>query len=175
MSAALDLGCGKEIRNPFNAESVFGIDIIEQNLPNYAVANLFRDPIPFPDNSFDFVTAYDFIEHVPRQAFDMEKSRIPFVELMDEIYRVLKPGGIFFSDTPCIPEDLTREGATRDLHLVFADPTHVNIISLYTYKFYFCAPHCWAKAYGFKGSFDLVHQAYRGMNLMSTLKKGPVS
>lgn len=171
MSCSLDLGCGKEIRNPFNADAAFGIDIIQQAVPNYVACDLFRSPIPFQDNTFDFVTAYDFIEHVPRQAFDMEKSRIPFVELMDEIHRVLKPGGIFFSDTPCIPEDLTKEGATRDLHLVFADPTHVNIISLYTYKFYFCAPHCWASAYGFKGSFELVDQTYRGMNLMSTLCK----
>lgn len=171
MSISIDLGCGKEIRNPFNADTAIGIDIIDSETQNYMKADLFRSPIPFEDASVDFVTAFDFIEHVPRQAFDLGESRLPFVELMDEIYRVLKPGGVFFSDTPAIPDDLTKDGATRDLQLVFADPTHVNIISAYTFTFYFCTPHCWAKEYGFKGQFELLSQGYRGMNLMSQLRK----
>lgn len=171
MTRALDLGCGEKPRNDYKAGEVYGIDIIEQKGNNISTVDLACSPIPFPDEFFDFVTAYDFLEHIPRHGFIDGRSVMPFLALMDEIFRVLRQGGVFFSDTPAFPEDMTKEGATRDLHLCFADPTHVNVISLYTFPFYFCEPHCWAKQYGFKGRFELVSQEFRGMNLMSTIKK----
>ena len=45
--------------------------------------------MPFPDQFFDFVTAHDFLEHIPRLIYSPAR-RLPFVELMNEIWRVLK-------------------------------------------------------------------------------------
>jgi SAM-dependent methyltransferase len=59
------------------------------------------EPIPFESNFFDSVSAYDFLEHIPRQAIDYQAmiTRVPFLELMSEIHRVLKPNGRFFALT----------------------------------------------------------------------------
>jgi len=46
----------------------------------------YKDILPYKDNSFDGVCAYAVFEHIPA-------SKIPNV--LDEIHRVLKPGGIF--------------------------------------------------------------------------------
>ena len=32
----------------------------------FRLANLSIDPIPHPDSSFDSISAFDFLEHVPR-------------------------------------------------------------------------------------------------------------
>jgi 2-polyprenyl-3-methyl-5-hydroxy-6-metoxy-1,4-benzoquinol methylase len=45
--------------------------------------------IAFPSKSFDVVTLMDVIEHVPEPS-----------DLMQEIYRILRPGGIVFVVTP---------------------------------------------------------------------------
>lgn len=56
-----------------------------------ARVDIFRDfakrGIPFADNTFDEVRAYDVIEHI--------ELYTDFVFTMNEIYRVLKPGGLF--------------------------------------------------------------------------------
>lgn len=63
--------------------------------------------LPFADSSVDMVRAWDFLEHIP-----LGKT----VSVIEEIYRVLKPGGIFDSHTP----DASRgQGA-------FQDPTHIS-------------------------------------------------
>jgi len=73
MKKHLDLGCGLKPRNPYFAESTFGCDIrdidsdVEKIGFDYKKVNLVMEPIPYPDNFFDSVSAYDFLEHVPRQ------------------------------------------------------------------------------------------------------------
>jgi hypothetical protein len=66
MTKTLDLGCGASPKNPFNANEVYGIDL--RNSPDERIrfADLSIDPIPHADEMFDFVSAYDFIEHIPR-------------------------------------------------------------------------------------------------------------
>jgi SAM-dependent methyltransferase len=95
----LDLGCGLKPRNPFNADELFGIDIRPNENQNIKVADLAIEAIPFPDDHFDYVSAYDFIEHIPRVIYNPNR-RFSFIELMNEIYRVLKMGGTFASFTP---------------------------------------------------------------------------
>jgi SAM-dependent methyltransferase len=159
----LDLGCGPLPRNPFEAGHAHGIDIRRSDNESVLSADLKNSPIPFPNDHFDFVTAYDFIEHVPRVMSSTENTRFPFVELMGEIHRVLRPGGIFFSKTPAFP---SQE--------VFQDPTHVNPISENTFPLYFCeqgSDQPWAVMYGFQGSFSLIAQGHSYHDLLTLMRK----
>ena len=147
----LDLGCGIAPRNPFKCQALFGCDIREMCTAQsevgfeYKKVNLVREPIPFSDHYFNSVSAFDFIEHVPRQLVDANGVLInPFVDLMSEIHRVLKPGGRLIAITPAYP----RPEA-------FQDPTHVNIITDQTHT-YFVGENPYAAIYGFKGKFEVV-------------------
>jgi len=159
MKTSLDLGCGVKPKNPFNADLVFGIDVRDDIDLNIRRADLVVEPIPYEDASFDYVTAFDFIEHVPRLIYAPQR-RYPFVELMNEVYRVLRPEGQFLSFTPAYPHAPA-----------FRDPTHVNIITEETYPVYFDDKYCWAQQYGFKGRFQIVKQEWSGPHLVSVLKK----
>lgn len=143
----LDLGCGLIPRNPFNSPEVFGVDIRDDLSIKIKKADLAVEKIPFEDNFFDAVTAYDFIEHIPRIIY-MPYRRFSFVELMNEIHRVLIPGGFFISHTPAYPSSLA-----------FRDPTHVNIITDETFSLYFDDEYKLAKMYGFNGSFHVEYQS----------------
>jgi SAM-dependent methyltransferase len=145
----LDLGCGEIPRNPYSRSNVCGVDVrplATQGSFEYKVANLFLDPIPYDDNSFGSVSAYDFIEHVPRllSTNDGLGTTFPFIRLMNEIWRVLAPGGRFYALTPAYP---SAEA--------FTDPTHINIITEQTHT-YFCGDLPLGRMYGFQGSFRAV-------------------
>ena len=151
MTISLDLGCGETIRNPYQALQVIGLDIQD--------ADLAIEPIPHPDDYFDFVTAYDFLEHIPRLLY-VPQRRYPFVELMSEVWRVMKVGGKFLSSTPAFPHAPA-----------FQDPTHVNIITPLTFAEYFDDEKTWAKMYGFKGKFHINNMRYHGPHLIAELEK----
>ena len=144
----LDIGCNSNPRNPFNADKLYGVDIIDLDTKdfNYQKCNLIFDSLPFPDSSFDSVSAYDFLEHVPRTATINNTGVFPFIHVMNEIYRVLKPGGKFHGITPGYP----RSEA-------FVDPTHVNFITKKTHT-YFTSPKYKARMYGFTGKFKIVRK-----------------
>ena len=65
----LDIGCGKQPRNPFMAKNLFGVDILGSVDPNIKSADLTTENIPFEDSTFDYITAFDFIEHIPRVVY----------------------------------------------------------------------------------------------------------
>lgn len=145
-SRHLDLGCGLTPRNPYKRQVLYGIDIRSDALnksDTIKLANLSLEKIPFEDNFFDSVSAYDFLEHIPRLMSSAEEGKtfFPFVELMNEILRVLKNGGLFYAVTPAYPNAKA-----------FTDPTHINTITDKTHT-YFTLPQCGADIYGFKGSF----------------------
>ena len=142
----LDVGCGSQPRNPFGFEELYGIDIIEQSSDDfhYVQSNIVLNPLPFEDSTFDSISAYDFLEHIPRLVIDNNKSRFPFIDFMNEAYRVLKPNGVFYAITPYYPRNEA-----------FVDPTHVNIISKNTYE-YFTHPKYGASIYGFVGKFKVM-------------------
>lgn len=147
----LDLGCGGIPRNPYRRAQVFGVDIAPPAAPASADgativgANLALQPIPFPDAHFDSVSAYDFLEHVPRVLATGGGTglRFPFVELMNEISRVLRPGGLFYALTPAFPGEEA-----------FMDPTHVNVLTRGSHK-YFVGDAPLGRMYGFNGHFTL--------------------
>lgn len=166
MTKTLDLGCGPNPKNPFNAQEVFGVDLAKSKdaNPNISIADLAIEPIPFQNEIFDFVTAYDLIEHIPRVIYTPQR-RQPFIELMNEVYRVLKMGGHFLSLTPSFPHSAA-----------FVDPTHVNIITEDTFPLYFgdILPECpWGVIYGFTGSFHMIKQEFQGPHLLSIMQKIP--
>jgi SAM-dependent methyltransferase len=162
MTRSLDLGCGLQPRNPFNADEVFGVDVLEDPSGKIKKADLAIEPIPFADDSFEYVSAHDFLEHVPRVVYAPDR-RNSFVELMNEVYRVLKVGGMFLSLTPAYPHTIA-----------FQDPTHVNIITEDTFRLYFDNVNRWAACYGFTGAFSVRMQEWRGMHLLTVLQKVPL-
>lgn len=160
----LDLGCGSRPRNPYEYNQLCGVDIVRhpdlaENI-EFRLANLATGPIPFEDNGFDSVSAFDFIEHIPRVLSDgADGTRLPFIELMNEIWRVLKPDGRFYAITPAYPGEE-----------VFRDPTHVNIITRLTHN-YFCDERRFARNYGFHGAFEAVQVAWVHPRLNATAAK----
>ena len=115
----LDLGCGKNKREISNYENI-GIDIHKTDVTDHVV-QLGFEPIPFDDNSVDLITAFDFLEHLPRVIWEKSlthqfpyKTIHPFIDLMNEAYRVLKDDGEFIIECPFSESAFYR------------DPTHVN-------------------------------------------------
>ena len=144
MTRHLDLGCGPVPRNPYQRDELFGVDLSgSADGGPIRKANLVMQAIPFADNSFESVSAYDFLEHVPRvmPTADGQNTRFPFIELMNEVWRVLKPGGLLYAITPVYPSKAA-----------FQDPTHVNIMTVDTHT-YFTRPQNMAAMYGFTGDF----------------------
>lgn len=157
----VDIGCGSNPRNPFSAQKVLGLEIefVDIDLdtvwdPRMRASSFeFREfditeKLPLDDNQANSISAFDVIEHVPRWERRNEKVRFPFVDLMSEIFRVLKPGGIFLAVTPAFPSENA-----------FMDPTHVNIISIHTADVFGVKDVCqeFKAMYGFQGKFEILH------------------
>lgn len=87
----LDIGCGKGTH--LNAFRRLGINAIGVDRLKEAAAdntcNLEKEPLPYKDNTFNFVFTKSVIEHV----YNTDN-------FLEEIYRVLKPGGKAIIMTP---------------------------------------------------------------------------
>ena len=98
LDVGTNIGTLPNLMSKADWKNVFGIDVtknaigfgkkkypkISKNLIAYN-----GEKIPFKNNSFDVVTSFDVIEHIPKPS-----------KILDEIYRVLKPNGIFIFQTP---------------------------------------------------------------------------
>lgn len=96
----LDVGCGGGFLSNELARqgyAVTGVDLSPESLKvaeaydvtgtvKYEVADAFK--LPYPDHSFDVLTAMDFLEHVENPAL-----------VIKEFNRVIRPGGLFFFHT----------------------------------------------------------------------------
>ncbi len=83
----LDLGCGATPFRPAgDAYEVIGID---QDKDGFVRCDFSYDHVPFPDESFDSVTAWEVFEHLENPFFAMR-----------EVWRVLRPGGRFLISVP---------------------------------------------------------------------------
>lgn len=159
VEVSLDLGCGQNPRNPFGARKLYGIDILpEVHLQNQRllvepklssdfeyIPVTRRSKIPFEDDFFCAVTAFDLLEHLSREPNPHANE---FIFIMNECFRILKKGGIFFAITPAFPSPAA-----------FQDPTHTNFISEMTIH-YFAGQNPGAEnlGYGFNGRFNIIDQ-----------------
>jgi SAM-dependent methyltransferase len=153
-STHLDLGSGRRPANPFAARRLIASDIqdieFQENDKFDFIKIINLSAIPLPDSSVDSISAYDLLEHIPRSWPNKDGGiRFPFIELMNEISRVLKPGGVFLAVTPAFPNGPA-----------FQDPTHINIITSETISYF--DENNWANTlgYGYFGTLKKVHQSW---------------
>ncbi|MBE9005772.1 class I SAM-dependent methyltransferase [Fortiea sp. LEGE XX443] len=92
----LDLCCGSGQSTQFlvkYSQNVTGLDAsprslqrARQNVPEAAYVEAFAEKMPFTDNSFDVV-------HTSAALHEMQSEQLQ--QIIQEVYRVLKPGGVF--------------------------------------------------------------------------------
>ncbi|MCE2698851.1 MAG: class I SAM-dependent methyltransferase [Nostocales cyanobacterium LE14-WE4] len=92
----LDLCCGSGQVTRFLvnfSENVTGLDAsplsiqrAQKNVPNAKYIEAFAEDMPFADNLFDVV-------HTSAALHEMQSEQLP--KIIKEVYRVLKPGGVF--------------------------------------------------------------------------------
>lgn len=131
----LDIGCGAGGKSLYylslGANSVTGIDVVAKYKEEaYALQNELgltgfkfyvedASKMSFPDNSFDTVIMNDAMEHVAKPA-----------EVLNEVYRVLKPGGKLYVNFP--PYNHPFGAHLSDVigipwvHLFFSDKTLIK-------------------------------------------------
>ncbi len=98
----LDLGCGLGRYFPcFNDCDITGIELslkaiakAKEDYPNAHISQYdLNKNIPFENETYDYIYAGELLEHVENPQF-----------IVDECYRVLKPKGIIFANTPYMGE-----------------------------------------------------------------------
>jgi hypothetical protein len=124
------------------------LDIMPSHKPD-VVWDLTKLPLPFGDDAFEEIHAYDVLEHIGTQG----DWRFFFAQWMD-FWRLLKPGGIFFGISP-------HESSPW----AWGDPGHTRIIS--HASFTFLHQPAYRAQVGqtamtdyrgaFRGDFDLLH------------------
>lgn len=94
----LDFGCGnRSYEYLFDTENVVGLDILQSGHDHSSEnIDIYYDgaTIPFKNASFNTILSIEVFEHV----FNLE-------EVLDELYRVLKPGGNILLSIPFVWEE----------------------------------------------------------------------
>lgn len=143
-ASVLDVGCGVGGTSRYLAKKlganaqVTGITLspnqvnratelaVEQGVPNAKFTVMDALKMDFPDNSFDIVWACESGEHMPdKKAY------------INEMMRVLKPGGKYVMATWCQRDDRQtpfNEKEERDLNFLYEEWTHPYFISIEAYK-----------------------------------------
>ena len=92
----LDIGCGggdTTYELCKRGADVIGCDIADarkpENKSKFPFNIIEKDKLSFTDNSFDIITNFDVLEHVEND-----------LNFINEMYRVLKPGGVAYVFTP---------------------------------------------------------------------------
>jgi predicted SAM-dependent methyltransferase len=107
MCTKVHIGCGDDYRDAWiNGD-------IRQSVDPDLVINL-ETGLPFEDDSVDEVLAKHLLEHIDN-----------LILLIEEIFRILKPGGIFRGEVPHFRH-----------RWAFEDPTHVNFFATKTFEFF---------------------------------------
>lgn len=127
----LHIGCGRKkwplpelLRYVGLSMDTEGAEVIhsdaDERLDPDMVLRLGGQPIRLPDNSVDVILAWHVLEHVGRQG---ETSL--WFDAWQEMYRVLKPGGLLYGESP-----------NFDGIWAWSDPTHTRAISRHSFVFF---------------------------------------
>ena len=85
----LDIGCG-----PTPEKGWVGMDHETYGRPDIIKWDLTKTPWGLPDDYFEVVRASHVLEHIPPSTPD------PLYAIVDEVWRILKPGGLFLVTVP---------------------------------------------------------------------------
>lgn len=116
MKVKLNLGCGKDIRNP---EIWINHDISHHDNAIMAVHDLNITPWRWPNNSFTEIAALSVFEHL----------KLTLIESLNECWRIIKPEGVLVLKYPLftslrIHDDPTHIWFWSDKVLEFVDPAY---------------------------------------------------
>lgn len=116
----LDIGCGANKQPNF-----IGIDV--QELPGVDIVHDVNiHPWPLPDECATGAMCSHLVEHIPPVAFRPDgRTWFPFIEFMDEVWRILKPDGQFAISCP--------HGWSAGY---LQDPTHCNALNENTWYYF---------------------------------------
>ena len=113
----VDLGCGNNKKEGF-----IGIDIAPLEHVDI-VCNLGKTSIPLKSNSVDAIFSFHFLEHVENVSF-----------IIEEIYRVLKPGGI----AEIIVPHFSNIGAYHWSHKTYWNARGLDFVEKTCFCHYYC-------------------------------------
>jgi len=123
----VELGCGNN-RRDIAGWINYGVDLYPSSCTDYVQDLAINTNLPFESSSVDLVRAIDFFEHIPKVLYLYDgienKKTHPFIELMNESYRVLKNGASLQIEIPFSDEAFNR------------DPTHINKFSENWYHYF---------------------------------------
>lgn len=152
----IDLACGNNKKEGFK-----GIDIAQTDSTDY-VFDLTKYPWPIESESAEEVHCSHYVEHIPHDINNPNDQRDGLIQFMDEVYRILKPGGKL---TVIVPY-LTSFRA-------FQDPTHRRFVCKESF-YYFNKE--WMDTnklshYGIKSNFDVIFSYFINNDLVLKSKE----
>jgi hypothetical protein len=118
----LDIGCGQLKQSP----AWVGLDLVDYPGVTDIVWDVNFHPWPLPDECVITAVCSHLIEHIPPVMFRVDGStRFPFMEFMDEVWRIMKPDGEFAIAMP--------HGYSQ---FYIQDPTHCNPCNETTWAYF---------------------------------------
>jgi len=123
----LDLGCGRH-------KQLGAIGLDQYPFEGVDVVHDLNKPLPFGDEEFDIVFANQLLEHIDK-----------IVELVYEIHRILKPGGIFLAHVPYFRSVWAH-----------IDPTHVRSFTINSMDYFVRGTYCYENYRFHEGGFEKI-------------------